>query len=175
MNVNEPFSGGGVGDSGGIYDYEIPNEPHKSLPFEIQRVSPTGENLYPTFAPEYYPDRFPQTKDKELNRNGQQCGGEDVTIKAVKNTEFHISGVVLAKEVPVLKRLQDHDGVTNVYSPLSPTGGVESYVKKVEIDATPEGYDGVFRQWRFAYTIDLVSTGKDEYERGTNAIVSAII
>lgn len=159
----------------GLYDYDIPSEPHQSLPFEIERVSRQGRTLRPSFAPEYYPDRFPQTKDKELNRNGQQCGGEDVTIKAVKNTEFHVSGVVLAHEVPVLKQLQDHEGVVNVYSPLSPTGGVESYVKKVEIDATPEGYDGVFREWRFAYTIDLVSTGTDEYERGENAIVSAIL
>lgn len=164
-----------MAEQDGLYDYDIPNNPEESLPFEVQRLSSAGSPLNPTFAPTYYPDRFPQTKEKELNRNGQQCGGEDVTIKAMKNTEFHVSGIVLASEVPTLKRLQNHYGTVNLYSPLSPTGGVESFITNIELDATPEGYDGVFREWRFAYTMDLVSTGEDEYGRGPNAIVTAIL
>lgn len=165
----------------GTYDFDIPNDPTEQLPFgiewEVEATRPRrGHTSYTReFAPRYYPERFPQTKEKDLSRHGQQCGGEDISIKAVKNMEFHISGVVLADEVPDAKRLQDHEGVCDLYSPLSPTGGTECYLTKVEVDATPTGFDAVHRMWTFEYSMDLVSTGKDEYDRGTNGIVSAIL
>lgn len=173
------------------YDIEIPANPNQPLPFEILPEPKRGPRDEPppgvtlperepqefdwSFAPEYYPDRFPQTKEKELDRSGKQCSGEDVSIESIKNREFHVSGVVLASEVSTFNQLLDYDDKVELYSPISPSGGMQCYVKTGEINATPEGFDAVHRMWRFEYSIDLVSTGNDEYDRTQNSIVSAII
>jgi len=174
------------------YDTEIPANPNEPLPFEIlpeikfgprANISPgemrLGERAKAeydwAFAPEYYPDRFPQSKEKKLDRSGKQCSGEDVAIESIKNREFHVSGVLLAREVSDFNQMLDHDGVVDLYSPISPSGGMQCYVKNGEISATPEGFDAIHRMWRFEYSIDLVSTGNDEYDRTKNAIVSSII
>jgi len=156
-----------VGDA--LYDLDIPDDPAAELPFEI---APEKEDW--SFTPFYYPDRFPQTKEKELNRSGHQCDGEDISIKTIKNEEFHVSGVILAEEVGTFKKLRDYGDRVNVFSPLNPTGGIKCIVKNGEVDANPEGFDARFRQWRFEYTLDFVSTGYDEYNRSENAIISAI-
>jgi len=152
-----------------LYDLDISDEPAESLPFEVK---PEQKNW--TFAPHYYPDRFPQTKEKELNRSGHQCSGEDISVKTVKNEEFHISGIILSSEVGKFKSVRDFSGKVNLYSPLNPTGGVECMVKSGEVDANPSGFDALQQEWQFEYTLDLVSTGTDEYSRGRNAIVTAI-
>jgi hypothetical protein len=174
------------------YDTEIPANPNEPLPFEIlpeikfgprANISPDEMRLggrakaeYDwAFAPEYYPDRFPQSKEKKLDRSGKQCSGEDVAIESIKNREFHVSGVLLAREVSDFNQMLDYDGVVDLYSPISPSGGMQCYVKNGEISATPEGFDAIHRMWRFEYSIDLVSTGNDEYDRTKNAIVSSII
>ncbi|WP_372611607.1 hypothetical protein [Halomonas sp.] len=174
MRFTASGGGGTTGEPQGTYNFDIPNNPEEELPFGIEWDAGKGVAGVYSFDPQYYPERFPQTKNKELTRNGNQCGGEDISIKAVKNVEFHIAGRALATEIPALKRLQDHTGVVDVYSPISPTGGVEAYLTNVEIDATPNGFDPMFREWQFSYTIDLVSTGRDEYSGDRNTIVSAI-
>lgn len=157
-------------DHGAEYGVNIPREPHDQLPFEVV-VTRKGWS----FAPEYYPDRIPQTKDRELNRNGAQCAGESVSIKKVKNREFHVSGVLLASEVPAFNRLVDYDEKVDFITPITPSGGMECMVKRGEVDANPEGWDAMYKQWRFEYSLDFVSTGHDEGGDGRNAIVSAII
>ena len=153
-----------------LYDSQIPSDPNKPLPFGMQ---PREDNW--EFSPEYFPDRLPQTKDKKLNRESMQCAGEDVTIETTKNREIHVSGVVLASEIDIFQTLTDYDKPIDLYTPLLPYGGMECIIKNTEIDANPDGFDAYFRQWRFSYTIDLVSTGYDEYDTGDNEIVSAII
>jgi len=174
------------------YDTEIPANPNEPLPFEIlpelnfgprPNIAPgemrSGQSVNAeydwAFAPEYYPDRFPQSKEKKLDRSGKQCSGEDVTIESIKNREFHVSGVLLAREVSDFNQMLDYDDVVDLYSPISPSGGMQCYVKNGEINATPEGFDAIHRMWRFEYSIDLVSTGNDEYDRTKNSIVSSII
>ena len=156
------------------HDSQIPRDPNKSPPFGIH---PREDNWW--FFPEYFPDRLPQTKDKKLNRESVQCAGEDVTIETTKNREVHVSGVVLASEIDTFQTLTDYDKPIDLYTPLLPYGGMECIIKNAEIDANPDGFDAYFRQWRFSYTIDLVSTGYDEYDTGDNErdneIVSAII
>jgi hypothetical protein len=153
-----------------LYELDIPDDPTETLPFEVE-----AEDADFSFAPYYYPDRFPQKKERELNRNGQQSGGEGVTIKKTKNPDFHVAGIVLAEQVGTLKRLLDYNDTVSVYSPLNPTGGIQSIVKGGEVDANPEGYDPLKEQWQFKYTIDIVSTGFDENDRTNNQIVSAIV
>jgi len=152
------------------YDSQIPSDPNKPLPFRMQPHDNSWD-----FLPEYFPDRLPQTKDKKLNRESVQCAGEDVTIETTKNREVHVSGVVLASEINTFQTLTDYDKPIDLYTPLMPYGGMECIIKNTEIDANPDGFDAYFRQWRFSYTIDLVSTGYDEYDTGDNEIVSAII
>lgn len=153
-----------------LYDSQIPSDPNKPLPFGMQPHDNSWD-----FFPEYFPDRLPQTKDKKLNRESVQCAGEDVTIETTKNREVHVSGVVLASEIDTFQTLTDYDKPIDLYTPLLPYGGMECIIKNTEIDANPDGFDAYFRQWRFSYTIDLVSTGYDEYDTGDNEIVSAII
>lgn len=144
--------------------------PNKQLGFEI---SPTDE--YWSFIPEFYPEDFSQMKKKELNRYASGgCGGESVEIKSIKNREFNATGVLLQGEINVFQGLLDHEGVVDLLSPITTGGGAECYIKQGEI-GKQKGWDPHTQQWMFEYTIDLVSTGRDEHDTGDNAIVTAIL
>lgn len=145
------------------------SDPTKQLGFEIY---PT--EMARSFIPEFYPDDFTQMKKRELTRYGGNCGGESVSIKAVKNREIHVSGVMLEGEVKIFNKLVDYNGTVEIYSPLIPNGGMECFIKKGEL-GNQSGWDPHTRQWMFEYTLDLVSTGKDEHKGGQNSIVTAII
>lgn len=131
---------------------------------------PVGEE----FSPEFYPDRFNKVMSKELNRDGKQCDGEDVSIKNFKNAEIHATGVCFARQVPVIEDLHAHDGKVDLYTPISPNGGLEVYVKKAEIGEI-SGWNPKKDEWMFNYTLDFVSTGFDEYGGdGKNDVVSSL-
>lgn len=143
--------------------------PVEQLGFEI---SPQRAEW--TFVPEFYPDSFTQMKKKELDRYGGNCNGESVSIKSIKNRELHATGVILQGEAATFRSLQDINSKVDLISPLTSDGGMECYVKKAEL-GEQKGWDPHTRQWMFEYTIDLVSTGRDEYgKEGDNAIVTAI-
>lgn len=148
-------------------DY-INSDPNKPLGFEID---PTLENW--SFAPEFYPDDFTQMKKRELKRYGGGCRGESVSIKSAKNREFHVSGVLLEGEINIFHAIQDYNDVVDVLSPLTPSGGMECYIKQSEL-GNQSGWDPHNQQWMFEYTLDLVSTGTDEHDRGENDIITAI-
>lgn len=143
----------------------------------------SGENV--AFNPLYYPDRFNKVMEKELNREGNQCQGEDVTIKNFKNSDIHATGICRARHVSVLKRFHAHDGAVDLFTPISPNGGIEAIVKKVEIgekagwhtvDNALDESNVVNGEWMFNYTIDFVSTGFDEYgSDGENEVVTNIL
>lgn len=149
-------------------DY-ISSDPNKQLGFEI---SPSGVSW--TFIPEYYPDDFTQMKKKELTRYGGKCGGESVSIKSIKNREFHVTGVLLEGEINIFQGLLDHEDEVDLLSPLTPSGGMECFLKKGEL-GNQVGWDPHNRQWMFKFTLDLVSTGRDEQETTRNEIVTAIL
>lgn len=147
---------------------EISSGPNKQLGFEL-----VPQDTHWNFAPEFYPDDFTQMKKKELNRYASGCSGESVDIKKVKNREFHVAGVILEGEVSVFQSLLDYEGRIDLISPLSRSKGMECYVKKGEL-GNQKGWDPHTRQWMFEYSLDLVSTGRDEHDTGNNAIISAI-
>jgi hypothetical protein len=127
------------------------------------------------FAPMFYPDRFNQKFDKELRREGQQCRGEDVSLKNQKNSEFHATGVILEENLRVVQALAEHEGVVDMFTPVSPNGGMECYIKGGDVGEI-EGWNPVEKQWMFKYTLDFVSTGLDEFGNDTeNDVVSSII
>lgn len=125
-----------------------------------------------TFAPEFYPDSLTVMKKKKLNRYGNGCEGESVSIKAVKNREFHVSGVMLRSEIPDFHSLADHRDTVDLITPKAPNGGAECHVKKTEL-GKQAGWDPINEERQFEYSIDLVSTGRDEDGDGVNAIVDA--
>lgn len=147
----------------------VSSDPNTELGFEI---SPTQSSW--SIAPEFYPDDFTQMKKTELTRYGGDCGGETVTIKSVKNREFHVEGVILQGEINLFQGLLDLTEPVDLLSPLTPTGGMECHVKQGEL-GNQTGFDPHNRQWMFKYNLDLVSTGRDEYNNRENAIVSAVL
>jgi hypothetical protein len=161
-------SGYTPGEYGSEVDY-ISSDPNQQLGFEI-----SPHNTSWSFTPEYYPDDFTQMKKTELSRYGGNCGGESVSVKAIKNREFHATGVLLEGEINVFQGLLDHQLEVDLLSPLTPSGGMECYVKKGELGGQT-GWDPHSRQWMFKYTLDLVSTGRDEHDTDQNAIVSGIV
>jgi hypothetical protein len=142
--------------------------PSERLGFE---VNPDRKEW--SFVPEFYPGNFTQTKKKELHRYGGSCGTESVSIKTVKNREYHVSGVILREEVPTVQQLLDIEAPVDILSPITPNGGMECFIKSGEI-GNKQGWDPHSQQWMFKYTLDLVSTGRDESESTENAIVTAI-
>lgn len=174
---------------GGVYKAQFPDSPNRKPGFEIRAVhTDDGEEVTGgfsdqfadgragplTFVPDYYPDRFTQTKQKELSRDGRQCGGESIVVDTIKNREFHAKGLLLEYEIAAFQALLDHEGEVEILSPISPSGGMECIIKNGELGDS-QGYDPHAQQWLFEYSMDLVSTGKDEYDRGNNEIVSSLI
>jgi hypothetical protein len=167
----EVIKGGGTTGEGGTTTLErfIPDNPNKQLGFEI---SPDDKDW--DFIPEFYPEDFTQMKKKELTRYGGGCSGETVSIKSVKNREFHVEGVLLQGEVNLFQGLLDLEGKVDLLSPITPNGGMECFIKQGEL-GNQTGWDPQTRQWMFKFNLDLVSTGRDEYDSGKNAIVTAIM
>jgi len=170
MSSNEPLKGdlkaGGskYGRAGGI-----PRHPNQPLGFEIDLLDKEK-----SFIPEFYPEDFTQMKKKEFNRYGGNCNGESISIKVIKNREFHVTGKLLQSEIPIFQALLDLDNQVDLISPLTPDGGMECFVKKGEL-GNQSGWDPKRREWKFHYTLDLISTGKDEYDTTDNPIVTAIL
>ena len=121
-----------------------------------------------TFGPKYSPKRISVTKKREVNRQENFCGGEDVTDLGSKNREIHVSGIILGKELPTFGDLLD------LSEPLTLT--MTSWTGEVQVlegeHEGPVGLDyqqsvGVNsekRDYLYKYSLDLVSTGLDESE-----------
>jgi hypothetical protein len=144
--------------------------PNKQLGFEISPVEVSW-----AFVPQFYPETFTQMKKKELDRYGGKCDGESVSIKSIKNREFNAAGRLLQGEVSIFQALSDIDSEVDLISPKAERGGIECFVKQAEL-GQQVGWNPHHRQWMFEYTIDLVSTGRDEHDDSSNNdIVTALI
>jgi hypothetical protein len=152
----------------GYSEPALPDNPNEQPAFEVN-----PRDAYWTFAPVYYPERLTQAKPRELNRSGSQCGGENVRTDKIKNREFHITGKLLDGELNTFHELMEYEGVFDVITPTTPDGGMECKLKKPEL-GEQTGWDPKFRQWKFNYTLDFVSTGRDEYDDDENQILNAI-
>lgn len=149
--------------------------PTAELVFSVVPKNGDGGQASEEFSPEFYPDRFNKVMSKKLNRDGQQCQGEDVTIDEFKNSEVHATGVCFARQTSVLEGIHAHDGKVDLYTPISPHGGLEAFVKNTEI-GEKEGWNPHQNEWMFNYTLDFVSTGLDEYgDDGNNSVVSTLL
>lgn len=149
--------------------------PNDKLIFSVVPKDGNGEQVGEMFSPEFYPERFNKVMEKDLNRDGQQCKGEDVSINEFQNPDIHATGECFANNVSTLEEIHFHDGKVDLYTPISPHGGIEAYVKKVEVGEMT-GWNPHEGEWMFSYTIDFVSTGYDEYGNdGRSGIVSTLL
>jgi len=122
-----------------------------------------------TFGPRFFPDRIQVTKDRELDRTSNFCNGEDVSNKGAKNREIHVNGRLIGIERRALDRVADARGT---FTMSSTTWSGEVRVSTVEYEG-PKGYHPPSDSLLWEYTIDLVSTGRDEVAGTTgNGVIS---
>lgn len=151
---------------------DLPRNPNTTLPFSI-RIADGDPNT--NFDPVYFPGRFNEASEKELREEGQQCRGQDVSIKEQKNARIHVTGTVLSFQIPTLRRLYRLEEPVDLLSPLDPKGGMAVYIENGEIGDL-QGWDQYYKQHQWKYTMDLVSTGEDEFGNdGENDVVTEIL
>jgi len=120
------------------------------------------------FEPYLYPSEFRVTRDKEMERVASNCDGERVTIKELKNATIHVNGICSIGRHRKVDAMSQQTTKVDVISPTIKGGGMEAFIKKVEF-GNMEQYMGngptdfLSGKYIGEYTIDLVSTGKDEY------------
>ena len=120
------------------------------------------------FAPHYVPNRCEMGKERNLNREDNFCGGEDVEDIGAKNREIHASGWMRASELQAFNDLLDYgEPVELIYTGWSG----EVNVKDGDFEG-PIGRDAVTKEFLFRYSLNLVSTGLDEADAPKDDIIS---
>lgn len=137
----------------------------KGVPFVLE-----NSEIGATFAPTYFPETFRRVKEYDLERELGFCGGENVSNLGVKNYNIHVVGRALTEEV------QYYDAVVEEGEPLLMTSlgwSGEAIVNSAELEG-PVATDPQHDQYHWMYTIDLVSTGRDEVgEQPNDGIIDA--
>lgn len=149
------FTSGGSGD---FNPSQFPDSPAESLDFAI--YAPGYE-----FTPLYHPERLIVTTEKKLSRTGAGCEGERVSIDTLKNSDLSIVGKMHSADLSDVNNLAEENDPVEVLSPVLRSGGMEAVVKRTERGEILS-WDGfpLAEDWLIQYQIDLVSTGRDEYE-----------
>jgi hypothetical protein len=129
----------------------------------VNPTDPTVQSVFvlygsATFEPFYAPKRISVSKERDLNRQGNFCGGEDVTDMGSKNRVLHVSGKFLESELSRFETLLDN---TDTLKISTPGWGGRVMVEAGEYEG-PLGVDPRRREHFFKYSLDLVSTGESE-------------
>jgi hypothetical protein len=129
----------------------------------VNPTDPTVQSVFllygnATFEPFYAPKRISVSKERELNRQGNFCGGEDVTDMGSKNRAIHVSGKFLESELSRFEVLLDN---TEPLTVVTPGWEGKIMVSEGEYEG-PLGLDPRRGEHFFKYSIDLVSTGESE-------------
>lgn len=140
----------GAGDAGGGYGDRYRSKTAFDFDFGMYGIN--------NFAPFYSPSRISISKERKLNRKEDFCGGETVDDIGEKNREIHISGLVLGKEIAAFNALLD-DPVT--YTLITNIWDGQVRVDDGDIEG-PGPFDPIHKDRLFKYTLNLVSTGRDE-------------
>lgn len=130
------------------------NDPMNMIPQSMFAIyGPTD------FAPRYVPNRFSLSKERNLDRSENFCGGEDVEDLGSKNRDIHFSGMIRQRELPAFHDLLD----TNVPVEMIYPGWSGSNVRVVdgELDG-PRSRDPETNEYLYQYSVNVVSTGEDE-------------
>lgn len=154
----------------------------------------SSENV--TFRPMYYPKRVKVGKERDLNRESGICQGEHVTDSGTKNREVHVVGYVTpyvdpelqadtlgasgSIEVDVENSSQYSNNMQSFHDmcDFGERGDIitmqwsgEVLLKDSDIEG-PKGIDTNTGHFLYEYTLDFVSTGRDETPEATTGIVN---
>lgn len=145
-----PIGGGGTG---------APNTPSKNIAenadVSVPFILDDGTTI---FAPDVFPNTLRATKERNINRSSNFCGGEDVSDQGMKNKDIHVSGYVKQDKTASVWNVVNEGALVELTSPI---WSGEVRVKETELSG-PSGYDPDSQKFYFEYVFDLVSTGKDE-------------
>lgn len=135
-------------------DFTVPEE-EKTKAENIRFVLVGDER----FAPRYFPETFRVRKPWKLDRQEAFCEGEDVEQTTSKNRNVHVSGRLVGQaELQDYERIGDNGGP---FTMSSITWSGEVVVEETEVEG-PVGIDVESGEFMWTYTLDLVSTGRDE-------------
>lgn len=112
-----------------------------------------------SFAPPLYPEQLRVRKQRNLDRQENFCDGEDISDSGSKNREIHISGRV--RGPGMLALLNNAADADEVFDLVTDAWVGEVRIKEVEYEIM-QGYDPRTGEQYWQYTIDVVSTGRDE-------------
>jgi hypothetical protein len=115
-----------------------------------------------SFSPFYVPSRMTLGKERRVDRTENFCGGEDVSDMGAKNREFHISGVLREKEIDAFNDLLD---AGSEFEMVAPAWSGEVMLEDGEVEG-PKATDPQTGQWLYQYSMNVVSTGRDEAHSG---------
>lgn len=141
--IIQPIRGGGGGDS-------------RTTTSHYNRFGVSGNGV--NFGPFFMPERISVSKERNLVRHANFCGNEDVFEVHGHNREIHVSGKLRENEIPAFDRLLDHNQPADLETP-----GWEGEVRIVKGEHEgPIGWEPQTEQYLYQYSVDFVSTGKDE-------------
>lgn len=112
-----------------------------------------------TFAPIFYPETFRVRKQRNLDRQPNFCKGEDVSDTGSKNRAIHISGRMRGTDP--IAQLNSAADTSEVFDLVSDGWSGEVRIKEVEYEST-SGFHPPTDERYWQYTVDVVSTGRDE-------------
>lgn len=122
------------------------------------------------FAPFFAPSRIENSKERNLDRKENFCGGEDVSDIGSKNREIHVSGILRQSEIDAFDEIVENSDKLDLV-----TGGWSGEVQVAAGDwEGPIAVDPQSGETLYNYSFDFVSTGYDEKDhKGIgNGIVS---
>jgi hypothetical protein len=161
----EGVGGSGNTGSGGTSGKNLGTESRDIVPFKLYvDTEEYGRENSLTFGPLIPPEDFEIRKDRDLNEEDGPCKGERVSDSGGQNREIHVSGVLNGSwEVMAFDDLLDCD----VPLELDTMGAAW----EGEIRVSNGNYHGPVgvdtrsgRQYQWKYTLELKSTGRDEYD-----------
>lgn len=166
MSTNEFVSGAGTGGDESSFtgnhvyhsiDYSATD--FKSLEFEI-----TGDI---DFAPAYYPERVTVGKERDIVREKSICMGEYINDVGTKNREIHVVGKILT---PELREFHDLVELGESFDLFIMQWAGEVMLEDSELEG-PVGVDVHTKHFMYEYTLDFVSTGRDELNQISDGIL----
>lgn len=152
IGIVAPPGGGGSGSGGSTAP-----EPGAEVDFRLGY-----------FAPRYYPDDVRVSKKRNVETEDSLCEGQYAKDLGGKNRKVHATGVVLGKNLQELNDIVE-EGIPFAFRSMQWSG--EVLITKYKVSG-PTHYDGPENSWWFTYTLDAISTGRDEAGETNNGIIS---
>ena len=120
-----------------------------------------------TFIPDYYPNRVKVTKQRDLVREKGICRAEYVKDVGTKNREIHATGYVTTQNLQDFHDMCDFGQRADL---ITMQWQGEVLLDQSDIEG-PVGVDVQSGHFMYEYTLDFVSTGRDERGIATTGVI----